>query len=156
MSNTIYTDAMRAKGAADAKDFQRRSVSMTGTQMYAEEEKIPDFLAAKALKDMLERPVGFICRSTAGRVVKLLQPYDSNTYTSEPEDLPAQWGYYWSKDPKKALPFIAQATSPYMTGDCCTDAGHVHASKEDNNVWSPTDQPNRWTDLGTIEDVMGV
>lgn len=147
---------MKAKGAADAADFQTRSASMTGTEMYAEEEKIPDFQAAKAVKNMLERPVGFICRSTAGRVVKLLQPYDSNTYPQEPEELEAQWGHYWSKDPKKALPFIAQATSPYMTGDCCTDAGHVHASKEDNNVWSPTDQPNRWTDLGTIEDVMGV
>ena len=156
MDNTIYIEAMKAKGATDAADFQTRSASMTGTEMYAEEEKIPDFQAAKAVKNMLERPVGFICRSTAGRVVKLLQPYDSNTYPQEPEELEAQWGHYWSKDPKKALPFIAQATSPYMTGDCCTDAGHVHASKEDNNVWSPTDQPNRWTDLGTIEDVMGV
>lgn len=156
MDKTLYTDAMKAKGIADAQDFQERSSEMDGTAMYAEEEKIPDFQAAKAVKNMLERPIGFICRSTAGRVVKLIQPYDSNTYTSEPEDLPAQWGFKWSTDPKKALPFIAQATSPYMTGDCCTDAGHVHASKEDNNVWYPTDQPNRWTDLGTIEEVMGV
>lgn len=88
--------------------------------------------------------------------MKLIQPYDSNTYTDEPEQLPAQWAPYWSKDPKNAKPFISLSTAPYMTGDCCTDAGHVYASKEDNNVWSPTDQPARWEDLGTIEDVMEV
>ena len=32
---------------------------------------------------------GFVCKSSAGRVVRLLQPYDSNIYTGEPEELPA-------------------------------------------------------------------
>lgn len=81
---------------------------MTGTEMYAEEEKIPDFQAAKELKNMLERKAGqndgFVCRSTAGRVVRLIQTYDSDIYTQEPEDLPAQWRFVWSTDPAKALP----------------------------------------------------
>ena len=153
--NALYLDAMRAKGAADAADLQQRAGEMDGTALYAEEEKIPDFVAAKAAKNMLERPAGFICKSTAGRVVKLLQPYDSNTYTSEPEELPAQWGYYWSKDPKKALPFIALATSPYMIGDCCTEGGHVWQSTIDTNTWAPSAYPQGWQDLGTVEDVMG-
>ena len=43
---------------------------------------------------MLERKAGFVCRSTAGRVVRLLQPYDSTIYnTQEPEELEAQWGF---------------------------------------------------------------
>lgn len=156
MPNDLYLEAMRAKGAADAADFQQRSAEMDGTQMYEEEEKIPDFSEAVKIKNMLERQTGFICKSSAGRIVKLIQPYDSNIYTSEPEELPAQWGYYWSKDPRKALPFIAQATSPYMTGDCCTDAGHVWQAKQDNVVWAPSTNPEFWTDLGTIESVMGV
>lgn len=46
---------MREKGAADAADLQSRSPSMDGTALYAEEEKIPDFVTAKATKNMLER-----------------------------------------------------------------------------------------------------
>ena len=65
-------------------------------------------------------------------------------YTQEPEDLPAQWGFYWSTDPKKALPFISLATSPYMTGDCCTEGGQIWRSAIDNNVWAPSAYPQGW------------
>ena len=144
MSNELYMTAMREKGQADAADLQGRAASMDGTAIYAEEEKIPDFTAAKAAKNMLERPVGFLCRSSAGRVVKLLQAYDSETYPQEPEDLPAQWGFYWSTDPAKALPFIGLATSPYMTGDCCTEGGKTWRSTIDTNTWAPSAYPQGW------------
>lgn len=154
MSNELYTGAMYDKGLADAADLQERSGSMDGTALYAEEEKIPDFQAAKAVMNMLQRPVGFVCKSTAGRVVKLLQVYDSNTYPQEPEELAAQWGFVWSKDPRKALPFIQLSTSTYATGECCTAAGHVWRSKQDGVNWSPETNPEFWDDLGTIEWVM--
>lgn len=154
MSNELYTGAMYDKGLADAADLQERSSTMTGTQLYAEEEKIPDFLAAKAVMNMSQRPVGFVCRSSAGRVVKLLQVYDSDTYPQEPEELAAQWGFVWSKDPRKALPFIQLSTSTYATGECCTAAGHVWRSKQDGVNWSPETNPEFWDDLGTIEWVM--
>lgn len=144
MSDTLYTDALYAKGLADAADLQSRSTSMDGTALYAEEDKIPDFQAAKAVKNMLERPVGFVCRSSAGHVVKLLQVYDSATYPAEPEELPAQWGFVWSTDPAKAREFVAIATSPYMTDDCCIDNGVVYRSTMDNNVWRPTEYPQGW------------
>lgn len=147
MQNELYTEAMKAKGLADAADFQSRSADMSGTEMYAEGEKIPDFQAAKALKNMLERPVGFVCKSTAGRVVKLLQVYDSDIYTQEPEELPAQWGFKWSTDPAKALPFVALSTSPYMTGDCCTENGKTYRSTADNNVWAPSEYPTYWEEV---------
>ena len=155
MENEVYTEAMKDKGRADAADFQSRSAEMTGTEMYAEEEKIPDFLAAKALKNMLERPVGFVCKSTAGRVVRLLQVYDSNTYSGEPETLPAQWGFVWSTDPAKALPFVAISTSPYGIGECCTENGKIYRSTIENNVWAPSTYPQGWEeisiDAGPIE-----
>ena len=154
MEHNTYHVAMKEKGLADAADLQSRSASMTGTQLYAEEEKIPDFLAAKAVMNMLQRPVGFVCRSSAGRVVKLLQTYDSDTFPQEPEELGAQWGFVWSKDPRKALPFIQLATSTYATGECCTAAGHVWRSKQDGVNWSPETNPEFWEDLGTIEEVM--
>ena len=144
MSNELYLQAMREKGMADAADLQNRSSAMDGTALYAEEEKIPDFQAAKATKNMLQRPVGFVCRSSAGRVVKLLQVYDSDIYTQEPEDLPAQWGFVWSTDPAKALPFIAISTSPYGVGECCTENGSTYRSTIANNVWAPSAYPQGW------------
>ena len=123
---------------------------MTGTQLYAEDGYIPEFKAAAERKNMLERAVGFVCKSSVGRVVRLLQPYDSAVYPQEPEELPAQWGFVWSTDPEKALPFIALATSPYATGDCCTEGGHVWRSKMDNNTWNPNEYPSGWEDLGEV------
>ena len=152
----VLQDYSRDKAAA----LQKASADMTGTELYAQEQYIPDFAAACAQKNMLERAAGFVCRSTAGRVVKLLQPYDSTIYTGEPETLPAQWGFVWSTDPRKALPFVALATSPYNTGDCCTypaedGVDHVYRSGQDGDVWPPRTVNIKWDDLGTVEEVMG-
>lgn len=143
---------MRDTGLARAQTLQARAPDMTGTELHASEEFIPDFKAAVAAKNMLERTAGFVCRSTAGRVVRLLQPYDSTVYTQEPEELPAQWGFAWSTDPDKALPFLALSTSPYMTGGCCTYEGHVWRSGQDNNVWAPGTVNVKWEDLGEVSN----
>lgn len=131
-----------AKLAAHA--VQDKSSEMTGTELNAEEKFIPDFQTAKARMNMLERPVGFVCKSSAGRVVKLLQVYDSDIYPAEPEELPAQWGFVWSDDPAHAKEFIALSTSPYMKGNCCLWEGVAYRSTIDNNVWSPADYPSGW------------
>ena len=137
----------RQRGYEAAKLIQANADSMSGTELNAADDRIPGFKAAAAKMNMLTRPVGFVCRSSAGRVVRLLQPYDSEVYTGEPEELPAQWGFKWSTDPAKALPFVALSTSPYMTADCClNEAGAVKRSKIDNNVWSPESYPDGWED----------
>lgn len=138
---------MQQAGLSQAQAIQAQAPDMTGTELYAQEDYIPDFQAAK---NMLERSPGFVCRSTAGRVVRLLQVYDSTVYTQEPEDLPAQWGFVWSTDPAKALPFIAMSTSPYDTGECCTYEGHVWRSGQDGNVWAPGTANVKWEDLGEV------
>lgn len=135
---------MYEEGRRQALDLQERSPGMTGTDLYAEDGSIPEFAAAKAMTNMLHRAVGFVCKSSAGRVVRLLQPYDSDIYPQEPEELPAQWGFVWSTDPAKALPFVAISTSPYMTGDCCTENGQTFRSTIDNNVWAPSAYPSGW------------
>ena len=135
---------MYEEGRRQALDLQSRSPEMTGTELYAEDGNIPSFLAAKATMNMLDRPAGFVCKSTAGRVVRLIQNYDSDIYTQEPEELPAQWGFVWSDDPAKAKPFIALSTSPYMTGNCCTENGITYRSTIDNNVWAPSAYPAGW------------
>ena len=92
------------RGRMAAQEVQTKSPDMTGTELNAVDDRIPRFAEAVKKKNMLDRPVGFVCKSTAGRVVKLLQPYDSTVYTQEPEELPAQWGFVWSQDPEKAQP----------------------------------------------------
>ena len=148
MDNKAFVlDTMRRFGESAARDLQQRAPEMTGTAIYAEDGFLPAFNAAK---QYLNYTAGYVCVSAAGRAVKLLQPYDSTVYTGQPEDYPSLWGFYWSTDPAKALPFIALSTSPYMTGDCCTEGGHVWRSTIDNNVWAPSAYPTGWTDLGVI------
>lgn len=139
---------MYEEGRRQALDLQSRSPEMTGTELNAEEDKIPSFQAAVKQKNMLDRKAGhtdgFVCKSTAGRVVRLIQNYDSDIYTQEPEELPAQWGFVWSDDPAKAKPFIAMSTSPYMAENCCTENGITYRSTIDNNVWAPSAYPAGW------------
>lgn len=147
MTNELLNSAMYDKGRADALSLQDRSESMSGTELYAEDSVIPLFMKAVKVMNMLDRPAGFVCKSSAGRVVALLQPYDSGTYPQEPEELPAQWRFKWSTDPDKALPFIKLATSPYNIGDCCTWDGTPYRSTIDNNVFSPAEYPQGWEAL---------
>lgn len=146
-SKSRVLERERQRGYDAAKMIQNKADTMTGTELYAVEDRIPAFAAACARMNMLDRPVGFTCLSRAGRVVRLLQPYDSVIYPQEPEELPAQWGFKWSTDPAKALPFVAISTSPYMTGDCCTAGGAVWRSVMNNNVWSPLDYPSGWEQI---------
>ena len=138
----------RQRGRVAAQEVQDKAPNMTGTELYAVDDRIPAFTVACAKKNMKDRPVGFVCRSSAGRVVRLLQPYDSTVYTQEPEELVAQWGFVWSTDPAKALPFVRLSTAPYNTGDCCTHDGHVWRSGQDGNVWAPGTTGVKWEDLG--------
>jgi hypothetical protein len=137
-------EIMYQEGRRDALALQERSSGLTGTELNAEADKIPSFREAVTVMNMLNRPAGFVCRSSAGRVVRLLQPYDSSIFTQEPEELPAQFGFVWSQDPAKARPFVALSTSPYNTGDCCSEEGQVFRSAMDGNVWAPSAYPAGW------------
>lgn len=145
MSNKEFVlSAMRRQGRTAALVLQEEAGTMSGTELNKQYNYIPDFQASKTKENMLNRPIGFICKSPTGRIVKLLQPYDSDIYPDEPEALPAQWGFQWSQDPDRALPFIALSTSPYKSGDCCTENGITYCSLIDGNVWAPSAYPEGW------------
>lgn len=144
MTVDFILESMKAQGRENALKLQENSGSMTGTELNAAAKVIPEFSKAVKTMNMLDRPIGFVCKSSAGRVVALIQPYDSAVYTQEPEELPAQWRFKWSTDPTKALPFIKLATSPYNTGDCCIWEGEAYRSKMNNNVFSPAEYPQGW------------
>lgn len=147
MTHEDMKKIMFEEGRRQALALQEKSLDMTGTELNAEDEKIPSFIAAKSIMNMLERPIGFVCKTSAGRVVRLLQVYDSNIYTAEPEELSAQWGFIWSTDPAKAKPFISLATSPYMINDCCSEDGIIYRSLIDGNTWTPSSYAFGWEKL---------
>lgn len=149
----------RDRGRMAAQAVQEASPTMTGTEINAADDRIPRFAEAVKHKNMLNRKAGqedgFVCLSSAGRVVRLIQPYDSiNDYRHtdgtpwEPEELPAQWRFVWSHDPAKAKPFIASSTSYYNKGDCCLNAaGEPKRSTIDANVFDPDVSPQFWEDV---------
>lgn len=147
----------RERGRAAAQKVQQEALNMTGTELNAAEDQIPQFLEAVKRKNMMDRPAGqadgFVCKSSAGRVVRLIQNYDSTTYLHldgtpwEPEELPAQYRFVWSQDPAKAKPFVAMATSYYNKGDCCLNgAGEPRRSNIDVNTFDPDVNPQFWDD----------
>lgn len=144
ITNKQAENIMYEEGRRQALLLQEASIDMTGTELNAADNDIPEFVAAKKIKNMLNRPIGFVCKSTEGRVVQLLQPYDSEIYPQEPEELNAQWGFKWSTDPAKAKPFISLSTSPYMKNDCCTEDDIVYRSLMDGNVWQPSTYSFGW------------
>lgn len=152
-SKAFVLETMRKWGKTAAEALQKKSAELTSTELNAEVKYIPSFRAACAHKNMKERSAGFICKSSAGRVVRLLAPYDSTVYTAEPEELGSLWGFVWSNDPAHALPFVAISTSPYMKGNCCIDPadGLTYRSKYDNNTSAPSAWKDGWevaTDAG--------
>ena len=144
ITNAQTKTIMFEEGRRQALALQDRSYGMTNDELNMESKLIPEFKHAVATMNMLERPIGFICQSSAGRLVKLLQPYDSSIFTQEPEELVAQWGFVWSTMPEHAKPFIALTTSPYMTNDCCIENDIVYRSLMDNNTWAPSAYPQGW------------
>lgn len=144
-------EIMYEAGRMQALDLQERSPGLTGTELNAEDDKIPNFREAVRKKNMLERTAGqedgFVCKSSAGRVVRLIQNYDSDIHTGEPEELKAQFRFVWSQDPSKAKPFIASSTSYYNKGDCCLNAaGQPRRSTIDVNTFDPDVSPKFWED----------
>lgn len=139
----------RDRGRMAAQAVQESSPTMTGTELNAADDRIPRFAEAVKHKNMLNRKAGqedgFVCRSSAGRVVRLIQNYDSDVFTGEPEELPAQFRFVWSHDPAKAQPFLASSTSYYNTGDCCLNkAGEPRRSIIDANTFDPDVNPEFW------------
>lgn len=143
------------QGKADAEALQLAAPDMSGTELNGEAAKIPLFIEAIKVKNMLERPVGFVCMSSARRVVKLRQPYDSKVYRGEPEEYPALWKWVWSKDPAHARPFIKSAENYYEEGDCMSWGLDIYASTYTGNTYSPEEYPAGWKLVARINPETG-
>lgn len=154
----LILNVMRAQGKADALDLRARAPELDGTAIIAEESKVPQF---DNDKDYSGWAIGSpVWEDVDGerQVFALLQPYNASSHPgSTPSTLPALWSIRHTKDPKRAKPWLAPngISGLYATDECAVESGHVYRNNHDNNEFSPSAQPNRWTDLGTIEEVQG-
>ena len=144
MDNKMLLESFKKMGEIIAREVQNKAPEMDNTALCAESDFVPTFAKAVEKMNMLDRKAGFVCKSTAGRVVRLIQPYDSTVYKGEPEEYLSMWGFAWSKDPAKAVEFIALATSPYNPGECCWFDGDIWRCVGVNVVHSPADYPDGW------------
>lgn len=147
MEDEMMLKIWRRLGRIIGEDLQMRSPDMTQTEVIEEDIFLPMF---DHTRQYLNYEPGYICKTKTGNVVKLLQSYDSMIYTQEPEELAAQWGFYWSTDPAHAKQFFKAATSPYYKDSCCIENNHIWRSTIDNNVWAPSEYPQGWEDLGEV------
>ena len=75
--------------------------------------------------------------------------YATPGVTATRRRLPALWSLQHTKDPERAEPYLAPngQSGMYMTGECCTEGGHVWRSTMDNNVWAPSGYPDGWEEV---------
>lgn len=147
----MMLNVFRQQGKADALDLRNRAPEMDGTGIIAEEEKIPAFDPQKDYSGWKAgQPV-----TDEGQVWPLITPHNAAHFSGRPSTLRALWGLAHTTDPKKAKEFVG----PYGTSglwkinECCTENGHVYRNLYDGHEYPPSVLPERWEDLGTIEEV---
>ena len=149
-------DIMRAQGRMDALNLRSRASNMDGTAIIAEEAKIPVF---DPQKDYSNWATGAPVRELVDgeyQVFTLITPHNASYYPgSTPSNTRSLWSLRHTKDPAKAKPWLVPAGTSglYEADECCTDNGHVYRNNYPNNEFSPSALPDRWTDLGTTEDI---
>jgi hypothetical protein len=144
----------RDRGRMAARELQTRAPEMTGTQLIAEEGKVPAWDPAK---DYSTWAAGYPV-ADEGQVWILLQPHNAAHYTGRPSTLRALWGLAHTTDPAMAKPWVASygTSGLYMIDEVCTHphAGsgklHVWRNKHDGNEYPPQTQgaESRWVDMG--------
>ena len=155
MTKDESLEIMRQRGKADALDLQSRAPSMTGTEIIAEENKVPAF---DPTKDYSKWPVNAPVADEE-QVWLLLQPHNAAHFTGRPSTLRAMWGLAHTTDPHKAKPWVASygTSGLYKIDECCTypytdGTTHVFRNKYDNNDYPPLtlNVEDRWEDLGEV------
>lgn len=153
MTKETSLEIMRAQGKADSLNLRERAPSMTGTELIAEEHKIPDF---DPTKDYTKWATGSPV-ADEGQVWLLLIPHNAAHYTGRPSENRAMWGLAHTKDPAKAKPWVASygVSGLYMIDEVCIYPNkegvlHIYRNKFDNNDYPPEtlNAEDRWEDLG--------
>lgn len=149
---------MYEEGRRNALALQEQAAGMTGTEIIAQEENIPEW---SSIKDYSKWPVGAPV-SDEGQDWLLLIPHNAAHYAGRPSGLRALWGLAHTTDPKKAKPWVSSygTSGLYMLHECCTypapdGSVHVFRNLHDKNEFPPLtlNLEYRWEDLGEVGTV---
>ena len=132
----------RDRGRMAAKELQTRAPEMTGTEIIAEEGKVPAF---DPKKDYTGWSAGWPV-ADEDQVWLLIKPHNAAHYPGRPSSLRALWGLTHTTDPAKAKPWVSPngTSGLYMTGECCTENGSTYRSTHDDNPYAPSAYPEWW------------
>ena len=144
------------EGRRNALDLASRAKNMDGTEIIAEEDRIPAW-SEKAV--YTTDHVGFPVQDL-GQVYTILMPHTpAHNPGSRPENLRAIYYLLHTKDPAKAKPWMPSygTSGLYKIDECCTypdydGIDHVWRNKHDNNEYPPLtlNVEDRWDDLGEV------
>ena len=150
MTRAEELDIIRRSGRADALDLRERAPSLTGTEVIAEESKVPAFDPAK---DYTNWPVSAPV-ADEDQVWILLIPHNAANYSGRPSTLRALWGLAHTTDPAKAKPWVASygTSGLYKLDEVCTYNGHIWRNLYNDNEYPPEtlNAEDRWEDLGPV------
>lgn len=143
---------MRAQGKADALSLRTRATKLTGTEIIAEEDKIPAF---DPEKNYIGWPTGapvYDLIDGEKQVFTLLIPYNAVNYPGvRPNNNRTLWSLTHTKDPAKAKTFIPPSGTSglYMAGEVCAEydengTRQVYRSKVDGNPYAPSEYAGNW------------
>ena len=160
MTVDFILDTMRSQGRFDALQLILAAPDMTGTELIAEEIKIP---AWSPTADYSGQSPG-VPGQDEGQVWTLIIPHNAAGYSGRPAQLRALWGLAHTKDPAKAKSWVAPygISGLYMVDECCTYINpadglvHVLRNLYENNEYPPytLNVEHRWQDLGPAEEVL--
>lgn len=143
----------RERGKAAALGLASRAPEMDGTALIAEQDSIPAWREdAVYAADHVGYPV-----QDKGQVYTILMPHTpAHNPGSRPADLRAIYSLQHTKDPAKAKPWMPSygTSGLYALDECATEIGRVWRNLYDQNDFPPSALPERWEDLGSIEEVL--
>lgn len=143
MTQEQRTEAMYQAGREQALDLQVRALDMTGTELIAEEIKVPAFVPGK---DYSGWPVGSPV-ADEDQIWTLIQPYDGASNPGHPAELRALWGLCHTKNPADAKAWVDPlgTSGMYMKDECYkAEDGTVYRCLADNTVYDASDFPSLW------------
>lgn len=155
-SKELVLQVHRDLGRADALDLANRADGMNGTAIIAEETKVPLFVSGA---DYSACPKGApIAQMVDGelQIFTMITPVNTAHYSGiTPNTQRDLYNLCHTTNPKKAKPFVDPlgTSGLYTEGECCTENGHVWRNLYPDNAYRPSALPERWEDLGTIEEL---
>lgn len=143
-SRTLVLNILRELGKKQSEDFRQKALSMTDSEIIANEYLIPEFDSSKDYSDWSTgSPVTY-----NGQVYGLLQPHNASFYPdSNPMNNRALWNLKHTKTPKDAKPFVEPQgiSGLYMKDECYVDQnGNIYICNEDNTIYNAVDLPSAW------------